>query len=73
MCADYNKNIIDHAKSKFKNINFVEGSATELPFEDESFDMIVNVESLHHYKFTQYYYKEGTWIERDTCTYCLWG
>jgi len=56
---DYKKNIIDHAKSKFKNVTFIEGSATELPFEDESFDMIVNVESLHHYKFTQYYYKEA--------------
>jgi ubiquinone/menaquinone biosynthesis C-methylase UbiE len=32
-----------------KNLNFIEGNAMKLPFEDNSFDVIYNVESSHCY------------------------
>ncbi len=31
------------------NLNFVEGNAQDLPFDDESFDVVYNVESSHCY------------------------
>jgi len=55
---DYNLDLINHAKIKFKDVTYIHGSATDLPFEDKSIDIIVNIESLHHYKHTPYYYKE---------------
>ena len=31
------------------NLSFVEGNAENLPFDDESFDLVYNVESSHCY------------------------
>jgi len=56
---DYGLDLIKDAELKFKNVTYIHGTATSLPFEDNSFDIIVNVESLHHYKFTHHYYKEA--------------
>lgn len=56
---DFNLSFINHAKSKFNNIDYVYGSATEMPFADNSFDLITNIESLHHYKYTHFYYREA--------------
>jgi len=56
---DYNLSLINDAKLKFENVKYIHGSATNLPFKDNSFDIIVNVESLHHYKFSHHYYKEA--------------
>ena len=37
---DFSKNMLDIAKKKYHWVNFVEGDCTNLPFEDNSFDVI---------------------------------
>jgi len=56
---DFNGNFIKDAKSKFNNVNYIHGSATSLPFKDNSFDLLTNIESLHHYKNNHFYYREA--------------
>ena len=43
---------INHATSRYnkENLSFVQGSCTELPFEAQSFDVIVSFETLEHLK-----------------------
>ena len=56
---DINKNQIKFAKENFKGIDFRVGNAMDLQFENNSFDMITNIESLHGYKYTDHFYKES--------------
>lgn len=37
-----------HAAAGILNVAFVEGDLTRLPFEDESFDLVVTVRTVHH-------------------------
>lgn len=37
---DFSKNMLDIAKKKYPWVNFIEGDCTDLPFEDNSFDVI---------------------------------
>lgn len=37
---DFSKNMLDIAKKKYPWVNFIEGDCTNLPFEDNSFDVI---------------------------------
>lgn len=49
---DFSLNSIKRAESKFaniKNLKFIEGNSTNLPFESESFDLLFNIESSHCY------------------------
>jgi ubiquinone/menaquinone biosynthesis C-methylase UbiE len=46
---DINKNQIEFCQHTHQGIDFVEGSAMELPFEDDAFDVITNVESSNYY------------------------
>lgn len=48
---DLNRKAIEFCKRNYANqsINFVQGNAEELPFEDNSFDVVINVESSHRY------------------------
>lgn len=47
---DINKEAIQYAKKNYghKNINFIVGSATELPVNDESYDVVVSYETIEH-------------------------
>jgi ubiquinone/menaquinone biosynthesis C-methylase UbiE len=40
------------------NIRFVQGDAQALPFEDESFDVVLNVESCHRYPRIDLFFQE---------------
>lgn len=49
---DFSSSAVDlsqHIHQGINNLSFVEGDAENLPFEDASFDVIVNVESSHCY------------------------
>lgn len=41
-----------------KNLRFVEGDAHSLPFEDNSFDAVVNIESAQHYADIELFLRE---------------
>lgn len=42
-----------------KNIKFLEGSATQIPFEDNSFNKIIALESAFHFKTREMFFKEA--------------
>lgn len=48
---DLAKNAVKFARKQFKltNLSYVQGNAEALPFADEQFDAVVNVESCHAY------------------------
>lgn len=46
---DINSKNINFCKNKFKNIDFFEAEATNLPFKNNSFDIITNVEAFEYY------------------------
>lgn len=51
VALDLAQNAIDLSKKMYQapNLEFVQGSAEALPFSNESFDVVVNVESSHAY------------------------
>ena len=51
-CLDYSEGMMNRAKDRaeemdIKNINFVQGDVGKLPFEDESFDIVLSMNGLH--------------------------
>jgi ubiquinone/menaquinone biosynthesis C-methylase UbiE len=46
---DINQHQIDFCKKTHANINFIKGSAMKLPFDNETFNIITNVESSNYY------------------------
>ncbi len=59
--VDFSEDQIIFSKNHFKNIenlNFVVGSAEDLPFQDASFDIVINVESSHCYGNIERFIKE---------------
>lgn len=51
--SDITKRSVEFNKEKYKevpNLSFVVGDAQNLPFPDGSFDVVVNVETSHHYE-----------------------
>jgi len=50
--VDINKKTVDHAKNRYnkKNLSFIQASCTDLPFEDDSFDVVISFETLEHLK-----------------------
>lgn len=57
---DFSKRAIDFCKDyhSFDNLKFVHGNAESLLFNDESFDIIINIESSHCYNSVQSFFKE---------------
>jgi ubiquinone/menaquinone biosynthesis C-methylase UbiE len=57
---DFSENVISFCKQTYQqpNLNFVAGNAESLPFDDNSFDIIVNLESSHCYGNRGDFFKE---------------
>jgi len=47
---DLSTNQMVRAKKRFKNTNYVVGDATKIPFRDNTFDLVVSINLLHHIK-----------------------
>lgn len=58
---DISKNTIEFCNEYFKNVkglSFIQGTAEDLPFENEKFDALVNVESARCYKDIEKFFNE---------------
>ena len=59
VCAiDINQKLINHANNIFNDVNYSCQNANNLDFEDESFDIVYNIESNHCYREDKNFYKE---------------
>ena len=52
------------------NLNFVEGNAQDLPFDDESFDVVYNVESSHCYGDMAAFVEQANRVLRPGGMFC---
>lgn len=56
---DLTPEMIKQAKRKrLKNAEFVVGDCEKMPFEDSSFDIVINSQSFHHYPDSQAFFNE---------------
>ena len=56
---DLTPEMIKQAKRKgLKNAEFVVGDCEKMPFEDSSFDIVINSQSFHHYPDPQAFFNE---------------
>jgi ubiquinone/menaquinone biosynthesis C-methylase UbiE len=57
---DISKINIDYCRkySAFNDVAFLVGDAEKIPFDDKSFDVVVNIESSHHYPNIDRFFKE---------------
>jgi len=46
---DYNKKVVARGKDKYPNVDIVEGNVYAMPYDDESFDTVVNTMSFSGY------------------------
>ena len=65
---DYSDIAIEFAKEKTKglNINFQQGSAYELPFEDNSFDIVISSDVIEHLEDVEKYLSEINRVVKST-------
>lgn len=70
---DISKSIIKFCNLYYNEpgLSFVQGSATNLPFENDSFDVVVNVESARCYSDVQKFFNETYRVLRNNGTFCF--
>jgi ubiquinone/menaquinone biosynthesis C-methylase UbiE len=56
--CDINSMAIEYCQKNYKNINFKISNAEKLDYEDQTFDIITNVESFHCYENKKNFFKE---------------
>jgi ubiquinone/menaquinone biosynthesis C-methylase UbiE len=58
--VDLNPKAIQFCKEHFKsdNVSFIQANAQELPFENDAFDVVLNVESSHRYPSIDLFFSE---------------
>jgi len=71
--VDFSPEAVGHCKRWYasqSNLEFIEGNAQDLPFEDESFDVVYNVESSHCYGDMAAFIEEAHRILRPGGMFC---
>lgn len=63
---DVEKKMLDQAKAKLPNMNLVLGICTNLPFPDESMDVITVCMAFHHFEDQQEFLKEAHRVLRPS-------
>jgi len=74
-CLDYSKNMMASAIAKAKaagigNISFLQGDVGSLPFEDESFDIVLSLNGFHAFLDKEAAYKETYRVLKKDGTFC---
>ena len=59
------------ARHQASNLTFVQGDAEKLPFPDGSFDVVLNVESCHHYPSLLTFFHEVDRVLRPEGFFCV--
>ena len=71
--VDFSPEAVRHCKRWYANqtnLEFIEGNAQDLPFEDESFDVVYNVESSHCYGDMAAFIEQANRILRPGGLFC---
>ena len=74
-CLDYSNDMMASAKEKadsmnIKNIRFVQGDVGALPFEDESFDIVLSMNGFHAFPDKEAAYKETYRVLKKGGVFC---
>ena len=74
-CLDYSPDMMAAAKAKadslgLKNIRFQQGDVSALPFEDESFDIILSLNGFHAFPDKEAAYRETYRVLKNGGTFC---
>ena len=70
--VDFSKEAVSLCNNWYEqeNLNFIEGNAQDLPFEDSSFDTVYNVESSHCYGDINKFVREVYRVLREGGNFC---
>ena len=74
-CLDYSEDMLKSAREKaermkIENIEFRQGDVGALPFEDESFDIVLSMNGFHAFPDKEAAYKETYRVLRKGGTFC---
>ena len=74
-CLDYSENMMASAQEKAKvlglsNIKFLQGDVGALPFEDESFDIVLSLNGFHAFPDKEAAYRETCRVLKPGGTFC---
>ena len=74
-CLDYSAAMMETAQKRaenagIKNITFVQGDVGALPFEDESFDIVLSVNGFHAFPDKEAAYRETYRVLKKGGTFC---
>lgn len=74
-CLDYSENMMNSAREKakalgLKNITFQQGDVGALPFEDESFDIVLSLNGFHAFPDKEAAYRETCRVLKRGGTFC---
>ena len=74
-CLDYSADMMSSAEKKadaagIRNITFLQGDVGELPFEDESFDIVLSMNGFHAFPDKEAAYRETFRVLKKGGTFC---
>ena len=74
-CLDYSENMMTSAREKakalgLKNITFQQGDVGALPYEDESFDIVLSLNGFHAFPDKEAAYRETYRVLKQGGTFC---
>ena len=74
-CLDYSAAMMETAQKRaenagIKNITFVQGDVGALPFEDESFDIVLSLNGFHAFPDKEAAYREAYRVLKKGGTFC---
>ena len=74
-CLDYSASMMETAQKRaehagIKNITFVQGDVGALPFEDESFDVVLSLNGFHAFPDKEAAYRETYRVLKKGGTFC---